>query len=65
LLTTPQVAALLNVSVSAVNKWRLYGRGPQYMKVGRVVRYRRADIAAYLESCTRDSTSQQTAKDAA
>jgi hypothetical protein len=57
LLTVQEVAALLRCSVSSLNKWRLSGRGPPFVYVGRRVRYRPADIAAYIAECTRVSTS--------
>ena len=59
LLTVQEVAELLNCSVSALNKWRLAGRGPQFIKLERRVRYRTADLAAYIAASTRQSTSQK------
>jgi predicted DNA-binding transcriptional regulator AlpA len=61
LLTTQEVAKFLQVSVSALNKWRLFGTGPKFIKVERRVRYRLSDIAAYLAASTRTSTSQTSA----
>ena len=40
-----------------LQKWRVEGRGPRFLKVGRRVFYRRSDIEAWLESCLRSSTS--------
>jgi hypothetical protein len=40
--------------------WRVQGRGPKYIKVGRLVRYRESDLDAWLEGRTRTSTSQHT-----
>ena len=57
LLTVGEVAALLKVSRSALNKWRVYGSGPRFVYVGRRVRYRPADIAAFIADSTRTSTS--------
>ena len=42
--------------------WRVQGSGPRYIKVGRLVRYRVTDLDAYLESQTRNSTSQAAAQ---
>jgi Helix-turn-helix domain len=57
LLTVQEVAALLHCSVSALNKWRIFGRGLQFIKVERRVRYRPADVAAYVVASSRTSTS--------
>ena len=53
LLTEHQTAICIAVSVAALRKWRALGRGPVYIKVGRLVRYRREDIEAWLSSCPR------------
>ena len=37
---------------------RLHGTGPRYCKVGRLVRYRRADLDAWMTERMRFSTSQ-------
>jgi predicted DNA-binding transcriptional regulator AlpA len=59
LLTVQEVAALLHCSVSSLNKWRIEGRGPRFVKIERRVRYRPADVVAYVAASTRTSTSQQ------
>jgi hypothetical protein len=57
LLTTPETAVLLRCSVSILNKWRLSGAGPVFVKVGARVRYRLEDIARWIAQGTRRSTS--------
>lgn len=48
LLTPGEVAAWLKVSeVTVKNKYRAWGLKPQ--KVGRLLRFRERDVAAYLE----------------
>jgi len=51
LLVTKQVADLLGISASTLEKARSTGIGnyPPYIKVGRCVRYRLADVLAWLE----------------
>ena len=44
------VAKLLDVSVSALNSWRQAGGGPDYIKVGPLVRYLPADLERWLAS---------------
>lgn len=58
LLTVQEVAAILRCSVSSLNKWRLSGAGPRFVRVGSRVRYRPADVVAYVHEQTRISTSQ-------
>lgn len=49
LLTEQQVADLLGVTRRALQAWRYRGRGPRFLRVGaRLVRYRRADVEAFL-----------------
>jgi predicted DNA-binding transcriptional regulator AlpA len=59
LLTVQEVARLLRCSVSSLNKWRLTGQGPRFVRVGSRVRYRPTDIAAYVADQTRASTSAE------
>lgn len=49
-----ELAARLGVSRSTLQSWRYHGRGPRYVKIGRLVRYRNADVDAFLAACTRD-----------
>jgi hypothetical protein len=45
-----QVAAQLHVKPGTLRKWRLLGRGPEFVRVGRSVRYRVDDVEAWLDS---------------
>jgi excisionase family DNA binding protein len=49
-LTDVEVARRLGVSTYTVRNWRYLGRGPAYLKVGRCVRYRLADVDAWAET---------------
>ena len=50
LLTTEQAAAYLGVKPRSLEVWRCVGRYDlPYIKVGRLVRYRRSDLDAFLE----------------
>ena len=51
------LAARLDLPISWCERARWAGSGPRFIKVGRFVRYRGADILAWLESQTRQSTS--------
>jgi excisionase family DNA binding protein len=51
LLTTREVAAYLSVSYWTVVDWRTKGEGPPAVRAGRrAVRYRRAEVDAWLTS---------------
>lgn len=54
LLDENEAAASLSVAVQTMRNWRWKGEGPRYVKVGaRLVRYRRGDLAAFVEAgCT-------------
>ena len=43
-------AAIIGCSVALMRKWRRFGNGPRYCKLGRLVRYEQADIHAFLEA---------------
>lgn len=51
-------AVLTGLSVSTLNKLRLTGEGPDYLKLGRRVAYDVADLNAWLASKRRRSTSE-------
>jgi predicted DNA-binding transcriptional regulator AlpA len=59
LLTPKEVAQCLGVSLSWLAKSRVRGDGPAFIKVGRNVRYTQADIAQWIKSRQRCSTSEQ------
>ena len=44
LLTGQDVAGLLEVSLSMVQRWQREGTGPPCLEIGRQVRYRRAAV---------------------
>ena len=48
LLTENEVSASLKVSLACLRRWRLQGAGPQYVRVNNMVRYREADVSAWL-----------------
>lgn len=49
-LTTEQVAKMIGLSVSALEKWRRQGRGPAFKRVSRrCVRYDAKVVAEWME----------------
>ncbi len=51
LLTLEDVAGYLQVPVKTLYDWRHRGVGPRGLRVGRYVRYRQADVDAWLDTC--------------
>jgi len=50
-------AAMIGFSRAQLQKWRWQGTGPSYFKVGRVVRYSRAELTLWLETQRRQTAS--------
>jgi len=48
LMTEDEVSKALNVSVASLRRWRLEQRGPLFVKVGSLVRYRPEDLESWL-----------------
>lgn len=63
LLSEIEVSQEYGLSVCFLQRARLIGRGgPDYIKLGgKLVKYRREAIEAYLESCTRKGDSKAAA----
>ncbi len=57
-LNTRQAAKLIGLAPNTLEIWRLRGCGPRFVKFGRAVRYRLADLETYIEAQTRQSTSE-------
>lgn len=57
MLRTSEAAKYLNISSSTLNKLRLTGGGPRYVKLGKSVVYDLADLNAWVEANRRSSTS--------
>ena len=47
-LTTAEAADFIGKSISWLNKSRMSGTGPVYLKIGGAVRYERSDLDAWL-----------------
>jgi excisionase family DNA binding protein len=56
-LSNREAADYLGLKAATLNKWRVFGDGPPFIKVGHLVRYRKADLDAFLQSRLRRSTS--------
>ena len=59
ILTEKQLAQSKQISVSLVRKWRRNGEGPPFLRVGaKLIRYRRADVEAWLTGQRRDPSAK-------
>ena len=59
LLTPDETAELLRVPVQLLYRWRYERRGPPSFKIGRYLRYRRAELEAWID---RQASSSGTAR---
>lgn len=57
LITEVAASDYLCQSVRTLQKWRVTGFGPRFYKPGRSVRYRRRDLAEWVETRARRHTS--------
>jgi excisionase family DNA binding protein len=59
LLTQREAGRVLRLSERTLERLRVSGTGPVYVKAGRLVRYREADLEAWIASRVVGSTSEQ------
>lgn len=48
-LNETQVSEMLQVSLACLRRWRLMGTGPEYKKIGPLVRYRPESISQWVD----------------
>ena len=59
LLNETDVSRLTGRAVSTLQKDRCVGTGIPFIRLGRLVRYRQSDVAAYLESLPAHSSTSE------
>lgn len=59
LLTPPGLAGRLDVTERTLSEWRITGRGPVFIRLGKTVRYRSAAVESWLLSQEHLSTSEE------
>ena len=59
LLDEHAAAELLGLAPATLRKWRVYGDGPEFCKIGRRVRYRLSALDRFVDAGRRTSTSAQ------
>ena len=50
LLTPQELANFLGIPVKTIYQWRTLSRGPRGIRVGKHLRYRRADVETWLDA---------------
>ena len=58
LLSTKQAASVLNLTASTLSKWRVHGGGPQFVKLGRSIFYRKAALDSFVASRAHHHTAE-------
>ena len=56
LLNSDEAAEYLGLKRTTLEAWRCRGGGPLYLKLGRIVKYRLADLDAFIDSRVHSST---------
>ena len=51
LINEKELAEYSGFKVQTLQKWRLFGKGPIFFKIGASVRYDLSDVERWLESC--------------
>ena len=56
LINEHEAAALLNVKVATLRRWRWAGKPPKFVKIGASVRYEPSELAKLISEARRSST---------
>jgi len=48
LMNQKEVKEITGLADSTLEQWRLKGKGPKFIKLGRLVRYRTSDVQSYI-----------------
>ena len=59
ILDTTEAARYTGLKKATLDQWRSRGEGPKFVKLGRAVRYRRADLDAWIESRVQTTTQRE------
>jgi predicted DNA-binding transcriptional regulator AlpA len=61
LMTQREAALAMQLSERTLERWRVAGDGPKFIRLGRSIRYRLTDIEAHIASRAVSSTSERPA----
>lgn len=62
LLNNDATADLIGASRRTLPVWRVQGKGPKFIKIGKLVRYELAEIEAWIRANTHSNTSRKGAQ---
>jgi Helix-turn-helix domain len=48
-LTEAEVSGIMKCTKAALRRWRREGRGPRFLRIGRLIRYRVSDLEEFLD----------------
>jgi excisionase family DNA binding protein len=61
-LKPSEAAELLRSSKSTLAKRRIYGGGPPFLRIGRVIRYRQSDLHRWMDESSTSHATTRTAR---
>ena len=56
-LKVSELSQRMSIAEQTLNNWRSLGKGPRFIRCGRLIRYAVADVESWLEDQRRRSTS--------
>jgi len=59
LLTQREAALVLRLSTRTLERWRVSGTGPKFVRLNHSIRYRQEDLAAHVAARVFGSTSEK------
>jgi hypothetical protein len=59
---TEEAAKILGVRPCTLEAWRCRGGGPEFLKLGKAVRYRQSDLEFFMQSRLRKNTTKRMAE---
>ena len=57
LLTPREVGSLLGLDHTTLRNWRWLGKGPRFIKIGHLVRYKLSEVNIFINDQSKASTS--------
>jgi len=61
LFSALEISVILDKRIGTLNEWRSRGKGPEFIKLGRTVRYERSEVLRYLSACREKGAKQKNA----
>jgi hypothetical protein len=54
LMTEDETSKTLKCTVAALRRWRRERRGPRFVRLGRLIRYRQSDLEDFVDKSTQN-----------